>query len=187
MHDFVLLGRIGARVEVGERRNRELAAEHRLIEGHCLARGVPEGQVGVQPNGHLGSSWLWCNGAILRADGARASALDAVPIILASESSGFPERGSGYGAGVRLRLATVLVGVVALCGCGSVEQRPGLSVGAVDDVVRSHPAVISELEASGFDTIAVTSIWEPGLRSPSGEELAALRAVAAEAGRRDVR
>jgi hypothetical protein len=88
---------------------------------------------------------------------------------------------------MHVRLAVVLLAIAALCGCGSGDERSGLAVGAVDDVVRSQPALIGELVDSGFDTIAVTSIWEPGLRAPSAEELAALRAVAAEAERRDVR
>ena len=62
-----------------------------------------------------------------------------------------------------------------------------LAVGAVDDVVRSQPALVEELVDSGFGAIAITSIWEPGLRAPRAEELASLRAVAAEAEKSDVR
>jgi hypothetical protein len=88
---------------------------------------------------------------------------------------------------MRLRLIVALVlGAASIAGCGGGDER-GLSVGAVDDVVRSQPALIAELVDSGFDTIAVTSIWEPGMRAPREEELAALRAVAAEAEQREVR
>jgi hypothetical protein len=88
---------------------------------------------------------------------------------------------------VRLRLPLLVLACIAVAACGSGGERSGLAVGAVDDVVRSQPALIGELRDSGFDTIAVTSIWEPGLRAPRPEELAALRAVAAETSERGVR
>ena len=57
----------------------------------------------------------------------------------------------------------------------------------MDDVVRSHPQLVGELVDSGFGAIAVTSIWEPGLRAPRPEELAELKAVAARTDAADVR
>ena len=50
-----------ALAEVSERRNGELAAEDRVVEGHRLARVVPEAQVRVQPNAHVTSSLLSSN------------------------------------------------------------------------------------------------------------------------------
>ena len=84
-----------------------------------------------------------------------------------------------------LRLTLLIVLCLAVAGCGG--ERAGLVVGAVDDVVRTQPELIDELAESGFDTIAVTSIWEPGARAPTEQELEALRAVAAATEERDVR
>jgi hypothetical protein len=62
----------------------------------------------------------------------------------------------------------------------------------VDDVVRSpDPAVagalLDEFVGAGFDAVAVSSFWEPGLRAPAPEELAVLRTVAAGAEERGLR
>jgi hypothetical protein len=82
--------------------------------------------------------------------------------------------------------ALLLFVLLAASGCGGDESaRP--AVGAVDDAVRSQPALVGELVDSGFGAIAVTSVWEPGLRAPRAEELGALRAVATEAEQADVR
>jgi hypothetical protein len=92
---------------------------------------------------------------------------------------------------MRLRLALLLV-TAALVSCGSDEHDAHrLSVGVVDDVVRSDPArageLLDELVDSGFGALAVTSIWEPGLTAPKPDELATLRTVAEAAAERDVR
>jgi hypothetical protein len=72
-------------------------------------------------------------------------------------------------------------------GCGGSDQRD-LVVGAVDDAARSQPAqVLAELEDSGFDALAVTSIWEPGLRAPTPSEERVLAAVAGAATEREAR
>jgi hypothetical protein len=72
-------------------------------------------------------------------------------------------------------------------GCGGSDQRD-LVVGAVDDAARSQPAqVLAELEDSGFGALAVTSIWEPGLREPAPSEQRALTAVADAVTERDAR
>ena len=84
-----------------------------------------------------------------------------------------------------LRHTLLIVVCLAVAGCGG--ERTGLAVGAVDDVVRTQPELIDELADSGFDTIAVTSIWEPGVRAPTEQELEALRAVAAATEERDIR
>ncbi len=81
---------------------------------------------------------------------------------------------------------TLLIGLcLAVAGCGG--QPTGLAVGAVDDVVRTQPELIDELGDSGFDTIAVTSIWEPGVRAPTERELETLRAVASATEEHDTR
>ena len=76
-----------------------------------------------------------------------------------------------------LRHTLLIVVCLAVAGCGG--EPTGLAVGAVDDVVRTQPELIEELADSGFDTIAVTSIWEPGARAPTEQELETLRTVAA--------
>jgi hypothetical protein len=83
------------------------------------------------------------------------------------------------------------VAAVTVTGCGG-DGPHGLLVGAVDDVVRStDPAVagplLDETVAAGFGAIAVSSFWEPGLRSPAPDELAVLRTVAAGAEARGLR
>jgi hypothetical protein len=90
------------------------------------------------------------------------------------------------------RLLALLLATVVLASCGTSEDgRSPLAVGVVDDVVRADPALagrlLDELVRSGFDSLAVTSIWEPGRSAPTADELATLRAVAEEAERRDVR
>src|SRR5688572_14448814 len=84
-----------------------------------------------------------------------------------------------------LRLTLPIVVCLAVAGCGG--ERTGPAVGAVDDVVRTQPELTDEFADSGFDTIAVTTIWEPGVRAPTGQELDALRAVAAATEERDIR
>jgi hypothetical protein len=89
------------------------------------------------------------------------------------------------------RLLALLLATVLLVSCGRSEGDTSLAVGVVDDVVRADPAqagaLLDELVGSGFDSVALTSIWEPGRSAPTTEELATLRAVAAEAEQRDIR
>jgi hypothetical protein len=75
----------------------------------------------------------------------------------------------------------VLLGVLLLAGCGAGGNR--LAVGVVDDAARSgQPApFLDELTASGFDALAVSSIWEPGETEPPPVEVETLRRVAAAA------
>jgi hypothetical protein len=77
--------------------------------------------------------------------------------------------------------------MLVLAGCGAGE-RP-LVVGVVDDAARSgDPAdFLSELTESGFNALAVSSVWEPGETAPTADETAALRRVAAAADAADVR
>ncbi len=91
---------------------------------------------------------------------------------------------AGYRRRVRLR-AALLVLLLAAAGCGGDEKKP--AVGAVDDAVRSRPVLVWELVDTGFGAVAVTSIWEPGLRAPRAQEVAELRAVAAATDEADVR
>ena len=86
---------------------------------------------------------------------------------------------------MRPRTALVLA-LLTVSGCGG-DNPAHLTAGAVDDVVRSQPPLVRELVDSGFRAVAVTSIWQPGLRAPRPEELAELQAVAAETEAADVR
>jgi hypothetical protein len=54
VHDLVLLGWVLARLELTEGRQRQLAAEDRVIETHGFAGVVAEAQVRVKANGHGG-------------------------------------------------------------------------------------------------------------------------------------
>jgi hypothetical protein len=67
--------------------------------------------------------------------------------------------------------------LAASCGGGGGRK---LAVGVVDDAARSgDPAsFVDELTRSGFDALAVSSIWEPGETEPAPDELKALRRVA---------
>jgi hypothetical protein len=96
------------------------------------------------------------------------------------------------GRGLQAALSTLaVVAALGLPGCGG-SDGPHRVVGAVDDVVRSPDPVVTgqlldEVVGAGFDAIAVSSFWEPGLRAPTPEELAVLRTVAAGAEERDLR
>jgi hypothetical protein len=82
-------------------------------------------------------------------------------------------------------LAVALVMLAA--GCGGSDRRE-LVGGVVDDAARSEPgAFLDEVRDSGFDAVAVTSIWEPGLEAPAADEQAVLGAVATAAADRDLR
>ena len=78
--------------------------------------------------------------------------------------------------------------LVLLAGCGAGSRHP-LAVGVVDDAARSGaPApFLGELTRSGFDALAVSSIWEPGETAPDGEETATLRRLASAADAAGVR
>ena len=47
--------------------------------------------------------------------------------------------------------------------------------------------MLDQLADAGFDALAITSYWEPGLDRPTAEELAILRDVGARAEERDLR
>jgi hypothetical protein len=91
---------------------------------------------------------------------------------------------------MRLLLGLLATFVLVSCGTSERDTTP-LAVGVVDDVVRADPALagrlLDELVRSGFDSLALTSIWEPGRSAPTADELATLRAVAEEAEQRKVR
>ncbi|HZO63240.1 MAG TPA: hypothetical protein VFB35_09715 [Gaiellaceae bacterium] len=73
-------------------------------------------------------------------------------------------------------------------GCGGTRHDT-LAVGVVDDAARSGdaPAFVDALTRSGFDALAVSSVWEPGESEPGPDELDALRRVADAADAADVR
>jgi hypothetical protein len=73
-------------------------------------------------------------------------------------------------------------------GCGGGSGR-GLVVGVVDDAARSGDptSFVEELTESGFDALAVSSVWEPGEAEPDANEVAVLRRLAAAADAADVR
>ncbi len=88
----------------------------------------------------------------------------------------------------RVRTAAALALLVLnLGGCGGDEEGSGLVVGAVDDAVRHGGPTLDQLAAVGFDALAITSYWEPGLDRPTDEELGILRDVAARARERKLR
>ncbi|HEY7604872.1 MAG TPA: hypothetical protein VH760_11480 [Gaiellaceae bacterium] len=59
----------------------------------------------------------------------------------------------------------------------------------VDDAARSGDAAsfVDELTRSGFDALAISSIWDPGETAPDADETTALREVASAANDADVR
>jgi len=75
---------------------------------------------------------------------------------------------------IRTRLLAAL-GVAVLSGCGSHPHR--IVVGAVEDAAKSGNARAQmQLAAdSGFQAIALSSVWSRGLRAPDSGELASLR------------
>jgi hypothetical protein len=77
--------------------------------------------------------------------------------------------------------------MLLVAGCGAGANK--LVVGVVDDAARSGDSAgfLAELTESGFDAIAVSSIWEPGERAPDASETAILRRVAAAADAAGVR
>jgi hypothetical protein len=80
----------------------------------------------------------------------------------------------------------------ALAAPAVAEAGPGLGVGAVEDDVRASSAVEAEtrmalLRVSGFRSVRITSIWNPGQTRPTDNELRVLRNVAEAADRHNVR
>jgi hypothetical protein len=72
------------------------------------------------------------------------------------------------------------------------EAGAGLTVGAVEDDVRVSSAVEAEarmklLRISGYRSVRITSLWNPGQTRPTDNELAVLRNVAEAADRHNVR
>jgi hypothetical protein len=73
-----------------------------------------------------------------------------------------------------------LLGAIFLAvGCGAGSGR-GLVVGVVDDAARSGDptSFVDQLTESGFDALAVSSVWEPGETEPDANEVGVLRRLA---------
>jgi hypothetical protein len=83
--------------------------------------------------------------------------------------------------------AALAATVVFSAACGGDEESSGLVVGAVDDAVRHAGPTLDQLTDVGFDAVAITSYWEPGLARPTAAELAILRDLAARADERHLR
>jgi hypothetical protein len=93
---------------------------------------------------------------------------------------------------MRIGLLTAFAALAALATPGLATAGPGLVVGAVDDDARANSLVEAEakmttLRVSGFRAVRVTSLWRPGLSSPSDDELKTLRYVSDAAKRNGVR
>ena len=78
--------------------------------------------------------------------------------------------------------------MLLLAGCGSGAGHD-LAVGVVDDAARSGPPApfLTDLTRSGFDAVAVSSIWDPGETAPDPRETATLRRLASAADAAGVR
>jgi hypothetical protein len=78
--------------------------------------------------------------------------------------------------------------VLLLAGCGAAGKEKPV-VGVVDDAAKSGAATgfLGELTESGFNALAVSSIWKPGETAPATSETAVLRRVAAAADAAGVR
>src|SRR5215510_9916128 len=85
------------------------------------------------------------------------------------------------------RICALLAVTLVVAGCGAGANR--LAVGVVDDAARSGDPTgfLAEVSESGFNALAVSSIWEPGETAPDATETAVLRRVAAAADAADVR
>jgi hypothetical protein len=85
------------------------------------------------------------------------------------------------------RIMALLAAALVVAGCGASRTR--LAVGVVDDAARSgdSKAFLADLTASGFDALAVSSIWVPGATAPDAEETAVLRRLAGAADAAGVR
>ena len=64
--------------------------------------------------------------------------------------------------------------MLLVAGCGAAGKENPV-VGVVDDAARSGDATgfVSELSESGFNALAVSSIWDPGETAPDATETAA--------------
>ena len=92
------------------------------------------------------------------------------------------------------RLALTTAAAAALLVLGGCSLPGGdddsLVVGVADDAVREPDrggTVMQQLADAGFRAVRITTIWDPGETEPAADELEALRRVANEAEKRDVR
>ena len=89
-------------------------------------------------------------------------------------------------------LLAAFVGLLALALPAVAEAGAGLTVGAVEDDVRVASGVEAEakmalLRVSGYRSVRISSIWNPGQTRPSENELRILQNVAEAADRHNVR
>jgi hypothetical protein len=86
------------------------------------------------------------------------------------------------------RLLALVAASLLAGGCGGDDDEK-LFVGVVDDAARSDdaPAFVDDLTSSGFEAVAVSSIWHPGETAPDSAETASLERVTAAADADDVR
>ena len=79
-------------------------------------------------------------------------------------------------------ICALLGAIFLVVGCGAGSGR-GLVVGVVDDAARSGDptSFVDQLTESGFDALAVSSVWEPGETEPDANEVGVLRRLAAAA------
>jgi hypothetical protein len=90
--------------------------------------------------------------------------------------------------GTPRHICGLIVATLLAAGCGAAREDT-LVVGVVDDAARSDYSngFLHELTTSGFDALAVSSVWEPGETAPDRTETDVLRRVAAAAHAADVR
>src|SRR4029079_1860467 len=81
-----------------------------------------------------------------------------------------------------VRTCALLATLLLLAGCGSGAGHD-LAVGVGDEAARSGPPspFLADLTRSGFDALAVSSIWDPGETAPDLRETATLRRLASAA------
>jgi hypothetical protein len=84
-------------------------------------------------------------------------------------------------------ICALLAVTLVVAGCGAGANT--LAIGVVDDAARSGDSTgfLDELTRSGFDALAVSSVWEPGETAPDADETSVLRRVAAAADAAGVR
>ena len=93
------------------------------------------------------------------------------------------------------RLAPSIAAAAALlvlggCSLPSGDDSDTLVVGVADDAVREPDrgdTVMQQLADAGFHAVRITTIWDPGETEPAADELDALRRVADDAKKNDVR
>ena len=85
--------------------------------------------------------------------------------------------------------AAAAFAIVALTGCGSGQHSQPLVVGAVEDAAKFGDAKREMALAadSGFGAVALSAVWQRGLRAPPPAELAGLTRATAAAVRRGIR